>query len=89
MIYIFGLLVLIIATLLAYKYAYLNDKDNDFIPDELEVFADEIAEELKSRVDNVKAEMCDVKDAAKNLVEQVGDVAEAAAGAKRKGRAKK
>jgi hypothetical protein len=33
--------------------------------------------------------MCDVKDAAKNLVEQVGDVAEAAAGAKRKGRAKK
>ena len=75
MIYIFGLLVLIIATLLAYKYAYLNDKDNDFIPDEFEVFAEEILEELNSRVDNVK-------EASKNLVKQVGDVADAAAGTK-------
>lgn len=75
MIYIFGLLVLIIATLLAYKYAYLNDKDNDFIPDEFEVFAEEVLEELNSRVDNVK-------EASKNLVKQVGDVADAAAGTK-------
>jgi len=82
MIYIFGLLVLIIATLLAYKYAYLNDKDNDFIPDEFEVFAEEILEELNSRVDNVKEEVSDVKEAAKNLVKQVGDVADAAAGTK-------
>lgn len=81
--------VIFVALLVLYKFKVLTDKDNDLIPDEIEVFAEEVKEELESRVENIKAEAADVKKAAKNLVKQTGDVFEAAAGAKRKGRAKK
>ena len=86
MIYLVLLLVFVIAFLLILKFEILTDKDNDFIPDELEVFAEDIAEDIMERAENVKEELKDVKKAAKNLKDQAVDVAQAASGAKRKGR---
>lgn len=86
MIYLVLLLVFVIAFLLVLKFEVLTDKDNDFIPDELEVFAEDIAEDIMERTENVKEELKDVKKAAKNLKDQAVDVAQAASGAKRKGR---
>ena len=47
------------------------------------------AEEVKRRVKNVKEELKDVVVAAKELGNQIGDVAQAAKGKKRQGRKKK
>ena len=49
----------------------------------------EVVEEVKERVDRVKEEIADVKKAAKEVASQVGDVADAAKGKKRRGRPKK
>ncbi len=46
-------------------------------------------EEIDRRFDNVKTEMKDVADAAKEVGNQIGDVADAVAGKKRRGRPKK
>ena len=78
--------VIFVALLVLYKFKVLTDKDNDFVPDEIEVIAEEIHDEILSRAENIKAEAKDVKDAAKNLAKQTGDVFEGAAGSKRKGR---
>ena len=46
-------------------------------------------EEIDRRFDNVKTEMKDVVDATKEVGSQIGDVADAVAGKKRRGRPKK
>jgi len=86
MIYLVLLLVFVIAFLLVLKFGVLTDKDNDFIPDELEVLAEDITEDIMERAENVKEELKDVKNSAKNLAKQAGDVVEAASGKKRRGR---
>ena len=65
-----------------YKKGKINDRDGDFIPDEVE----DTIEEAKRRAKNVKKEFKDVKNAAKNLANQSKDVIDAARGKKRKGR---
>lgn len=73
------ILLAIIVLLLLYKLDVLKDNDNDFIPDEAEELYDKAKAEAKSRLENVKA---DVKDAAKNLAKQTGDVFDAMSGKK-------
>jgi len=48
--------------------------------------AEAILEEAKSRIAEMKKELADVKNAAKNTIAQVKDVADAAKGKKRRGR---
>jgi chromatin segregation and condensation protein Rec8/ScpA/Scc1 (kleisin family) len=81
-------LFLIIAFLLAFKVGLLTDKDNDFIPDELEELTEDVKSDLLDRAENVKEELKDVKEAIKNVKKQSGHVIKAAAGSKRKGRKK-
>ena len=77
MLQIIGLIVVLLAIGAAvyyfgfYKRGKINDRDGDFIPDEIEDAADK------------------VKGAAKEVGNQVGDVAKAAKGRKRQGRRKK
>ena len=75
-----------------YKKGKINDRDGDLIPDEIEDVVAEIkaaALEAKRRGKNVKKELKDVVEAAKELGNQVGDVSKAARGRKRQGRKKK
>lgn len=75
-----------------YKKGKINDRDGDFIPDEIEDAAVKVkntAKEVKRRAKNVKKELSDVVDAAKELGNQMGDVGAAAKGKKRQGRRKK
>ena len=65
-----------------YKQGKINDRDGDFIPDEVE----DGVKEVKRRAKNVKKELKDVGVAAKNLASQSKDVIDAAKGKKRKGR---
>jgi|TARA_R100001224_G_scaffold37694_1_gene21469 prefoldin subunit 5 len=65
-----------------YKKGKINDKDGDYIPDEVE----DAVKEVKRRAKNVKNELKDVAAAAKELSNQAGDVVQAAKGGKRKGR---
>lgn len=72
-----------------YKEGKINDRDGDYIPDEVEDAvgkAKETAAEVKRRAKRVKEELKDVKASAKDLASQVEDVVDAAAGKKRKGR---
>ncbi len=65
-----------------YKKGKINDRDGDFIPDEVEDAVEdvkEVAKEVKRRAKNVKKEL-------KDVVEQSKDVVEAAKGKKRRGR---
>ena len=81
--------ILAVAYYIIWKKGKINDRDGDYIPDEIEDAADKVkgaAKEVKRRAKNVKAELGDVKKAAKELGEQLEDVAEAAAGKTRKGR---
>ena len=75
-----------------YKKGKINDRDGDYIPDEVEDTIEDVkaaAIEAKRRVKNVKEELKDVVVAAKELGNQVGDIAKAAKGKKRQGRKKK
>ena len=75
-----------------YKKGKINDRDGDYIPDEVEDTIEDVkaaAIEAKRRVKNVKEELKDVVVAAKELGNQVGDVAKAAKGKNRKGRKSK
>ena len=88
---ILGLLVAAVAVYYFgfYKKGKINDRDGDFIPDEVEDAvedAKEVAKEVKRRAKNVKQELKDVANATKELANQVGDVAAAAKGKPRKGR---
>ena len=68
-----------------YKKGKINDRDGDFIPDEVE----DGVKEVKRRAKNVKNELKDVVEAAKEVGNQLGDVGAAAKGKKRQGRKKK
>ena len=75
-----------------YKTGKINDRDGDYIPDEIEDAADKVkdaAKEVKRRAKNVKNELKDVVEAAKEVGNQLGDVGAAAKGKKRQGRKKK
>ena len=65
-----------------YKKGKINDRDGDFIPDEVEDAVEdvkEVAKEVKRRAKNVKKEL-------KDVAEQAKDVVDAAKGKKRRGR---
>ena len=65
-----------------YKKGKINDRDGDFIPDEVEDAVEdvkEVAKEVKRRAKNVKKEL-------KDVVEQSKDVVDAVKGKKRRGR---
>jgi peptidoglycan hydrolase CwlO-like protein len=73
---ILGILLIIgTALLYAYKTGKLTDKDGDFIPDELE-----------ERIERVKEELVDVKNAIKEVGNQIGDIPKAIKGETRTGR---
>ena len=76
MLKIIGLIVLVLVVGAAvyyfgfYKRGKINDRDGDFIPDEIEDAADKVkaaAKEVKRRGKNVKKELKDVVEAAKEL----------------------
>ena len=75
-----------------YKRGKINDRDGDFIPDEIEDAADKVKaadKEVKRRGKNVKKELKDVVEAAKEVGNQMGDIGAAVRGKKRQGRKKK
>ena len=91
------ILVLVVAVAAVYYFGFykkgkINDRDGDYIPDEVEDTIEDVkaaAIEAKRRVKNVKEELKDVVVAAKELGNQVGDIAKAAKGKKRQGRKSK
>ena len=98
MLKIIGLIVVVLAIGAAvyyfgfYKKGKINDRDGDYIPDEIEDAAADVkaaAKEVKRRAKNVKKEIKDVVEAAKEVGNQLGDVGTAAKGKKRQGRKKK
>ena len=98
MLKIIGLIVLVLVVGAAvyyfgfYKRGKINDRDGDYIPDEIEDAAADVkaaAKEVKRRAKNVKNELKDVVEAAKEVGNQLGDVGAAAKGKKRQGRKKK
>ena len=95
MLKIIGLIVVILAIGAAvyyfgfYKRGKINDRDGDYIPDEIEDTIEDVknhAKEVKRRAKSVKKELKDVADAAKEVINQAGDVAAAAKGKPRRGR---
>jgi len=78
--------VLAIAIVILQKTGKIKDEDGDLIPDVVEDKVEEVKAEAKRRVKRVKQELKDVLKEAKDLKEQIVDVAEAAGGSKRKGR---
>lgn len=81
------ILGLLVAAIVVYYFAFykqgkINDRDGDFIPDEVE----DAIEEVKSRVKEVRVEVEDVVKEIKDVVEQSKDVINAAKGKKRRGR---
>ena len=98
MLKIIGLIVVLVAVGAAiyyfgfYKKGKINDRDGDFIPDEIEDAVEDVKDgvkEVKRRAKNVKKELKDVVDAAKEVGNQIGDVGAAVKGKKRQGRKKK
>jgi len=72
-----------------YKQGKINDRDGDYIPDEVEDAVEdvkEVAKEVKKRAKRVKEELGDVADAVKEVGKQTKDVVSAAKGKSRKGR---
>ena len=72
-----------------YKRGKINDKDGDFIPDEIEDAVEDVKEVVKETKRRAKAggkELKDVASAAKEVINQAGDVAAAAKGKSRRGR---
>ena len=98
MLQIIGLIVVILAIGAAvyyfgfYKKGKINDRDGDYIPDEIEDAVEDVKDgvkEVKRRAKNVKKEIKDVVNAAKEVGNQIGDVGAAVKGKKRQGRRKK
>ena len=74
---------------IAWKKGYINDRDKDLVPDEVEDAVEgvkKVAKEVKRRGKNVKKEIKDVVEAAKEVGNQLGDVSAAIKGKKRQGR---
>ena len=74
-----------------YKQGKINDRDGDFIPDEVEDAVEDVkkvAKTVKKRAKRVKEELGDVANAIKEVGKQSKDVVKAAKGAPRKGRKK-
>ena len=72
-----------------YKQGKINDRDGDFIPDEVEDAVEDVkkvAKTVKRRAKRVKEELGDVADAIKEVGKQSKDVVKAAKGAPRAGR---
>ena len=72
-----------------YKQGKINDRDGDFIPDEVEEAVEDVKEvvkEVKRRGKRIKEELKDVVEEAKDVVEQAKDVVDAAKGKPRRGR---
>ena len=95
MLKIIGLIVVILVIGAAvyyfgfYKRGKINDRDGDYIPEEVEDAVEDVkdvAKEVKRRAKSVKKELKDVAKAAKEVVNQAGDVAAAAKGKPRRGR---
>ena len=95
MLKIIGLIVVILVIGAAvyyfgfYRKGKINDRDGDYIPDEIEDAVEdvkEVAKEVKRRAKNVKQELKDVAGAIKEVANQAGDVAAAAKGKPRRGR---
>ena len=95
MLQIIGIVVVVLAVGAAvyyfgfYKKGKINDRDGDYIPDEVEDAVEDVkkvAKEVKRRAKNVKQELKDVADATKEVLNQAGDVAAAAKGKTRRGR---
>ena len=102
MLKIIGLIVVILVIGAAvyyfgfYKRGKINDRDGDYIPDEVEDTVDKgkakvkkTVKTVKTRVRRVKEELGDVADAVKEVGNQLGDVGSAVKGKTRKGRNKK
>tara|TARA_R100001591_G_scaffold93899_1_gene99807 strand:- start:59 stop:373 length:315 start_codon:yes stop_codon:yes gene_type:complete len=95
MLQIIGIIVVVLAVGAAvyyfgfYSKGKINDRDGDYIPDEVEDAVEDVkkvAKEVKRRAKNVKQELKDVADATKEVLNQAGDVAAAAKGKTRRGR---
>jgi len=72
-----------------YKQGKINDRDGDFIPDEIEDAVEDVkkvAKTVKKRAKRVKEELGDVVDAIKEVGKQSKDVVKAAKGKPRAGR---
>ena len=72
-----------------YKQGKINDRDGDFIPDEIEDAVEDVkkvAKTVKKRAERVKEELGDVVDAIKEVGKQSKDVVKAAKGKPRAGR---
>ena len=98
MLQIIGLIVVLLAIGAAvyyfgfYKRGKINDRDGDYIPDEIEDAVEDVKDgvkEVKRRAKNVKNDLKDVVNAAKEVGNQIGDVGAAVKGKKRQGRRKK
>lgn len=91
-IFLFILVVIILAegvVIYYIKKGKIADRDGDLIPDVVEDTILEVKEKAilaKLRAKAVKKELKDVADAAKEVINQAGDVVDAAKGKKRKGR---
>tara|TARA_R100000541_G_scaffold43361_1_gene50638 strand:+ start:43 stop:324 length:282 start_codon:yes stop_codon:yes gene_type:complete len=84
------ILILLVAAAMVYYFEFykkgkINDRDGDYIPDEVE----DTIEEVKRRSKNVKSEIKDVVKAVKEVANQAGDVGKAIKGKKRQGRKSK
>ena len=72
-----------------YKQGKINDRDGDYIPDEIEDAVEDVkkvAKTVKKRAKRVKEELGDVADAIKEVGKQSKDVVKAAKGKPRAGR---
>ena len=63
-------------------FGLAKDDDKDGIPDKIE----DTAREVKRRAKRVKEELGDIADAAKDVIDQAGDIGQAVKGKPRKGR---
>ncbi len=83
------LAILAVAYYIIWKKGKINDRDKDFIPDEIEDAAEDVKEtvnEVKRRAKRVKEELQDVVDELKDVGNQLGDVGAAVKGKPRRGR---
>lgn len=72
-----------------YKQGKINDRDGDYIPDEVEDAVEDVkdtAKEVKRRAKRVKEELKDVGEAIADVGAQLKDVGGAAKGKPRRGR---